>query len=181
MPAELVNMDRPADMKDHIGGIQSKVYFAPRSWFSLIAGFKTWAAAGDLAKIDGPHTFTAGKGFITLEGDFKSNTFEGETVGAWGSNNKKFTVKAKYHGTGPEAAEIEALLNNAEGVVLTKRLTADAAPITNQFGLDQMPVRCSGVKWTSGTPESGEAGLELTFEAIQPRLAFYTGVITEKP
>lgn len=233
MAAELVNMDRPANMHDHIGGLQDKVHFAPLSWFRTIATFVTpHAALGDLVKIEDDHGFlpaaaddynvltaylageymlftdgiyyrcvtptAAGedpvtdaakwadatsemKGFVTLEGDFKSNTFEGETVGSWGSNNKKFTVKAKYHGTGPEAAEIEALLNNAEGILLTKRLVASGDPMVNQFGMEQMPSRCTGVKWASGTPESGEAGLELTFEAIQPRLIFYDGDILAKP
>lgn len=181
--ADLINLKRPyATQKNNVGGLQQTVLVARMDKFATIAGFVSPVVnPEDAVTISGDHTFGLTDGFTELEGDFKKNTFEGEKSGDWGSNNKKWTIKAFFYGTGKEAAAAELEYNNAEVMLLTKKIVGNGAPVVNQFGLKDVPARCIDAKWTSGTPDSGFAGIEFTFEAFQPSLAYYEGVVTLKP
>lgn len=184
---ELVKLNRPTNLYDNIGGIKDKVFIAPKDWFTAIQGWKAaptppaLPAAGDMVTIDQDHTFSTGKGFITLEFDFKTSNIEGEKSADFGSNNKKFTIIGHYYGITEEAAEVEALLNNNEVICIVEKLDGSLTTKKLQFGLKDMPGRVIDAKWKTGTPDSGYAGCEFTIECFQPRLAFYKGVITEKP
>jgi len=180
---ELVSIKRPyATAKDNIGGIAATLFLARFDKFLVISEFVSPIVnPEDAVTITADHTFDVADGFIELEGDFKKNMWEGEKAGDWGSNNKKWTIKAFFYGTGKEVAAAEAEYNNAEVMVLATKLKAAAGADVNQFGLKDMPARCIEAKWTSGTPDAGFAGIEFTFEAFQPTLAFYEGVVTMKP
>jgi hypothetical protein len=179
MPLELVKLDRATDNYDNIGGIVDKIYFAPKGWFTAVGGFMTWAAAGDSAIISAVHTFSSGKGFVTLEGDFKQNSVKGKKSGEFGSHNKTFDIECMFHGLGKVASEVETMLNNQEGICLVKKLNAGAMT-TYQFGLAEMWARVVDVEWDFGKPDSDKAGLKIMIQAVQPRLAIYTGDITLK-
>lgn len=180
---ELIDLKRDyANQKDNIGGVVAEILAARFDKFTLITGFVSPIVnPEDAVTITADHTFGVSDGFITLEGDFKKNMFEGEKSGDWGSNNKKWTIKAFFYGTGKEAAAAEAEYNNAEVMLLVRKLKGDSAGPTLQFGIKDMPARCIDAKWTSGTPDSGFAGIEFTFEAFQPTPAYYEGVVTMKP
>lgn len=180
---EFLDIKRPhATAKDNIGGIAATLYLARTDKFTLIAEFVTPVVnPEDAVTIEDDHTFGVSDGFTEMEGDFKKNMWEGEKAGDWGSNNKKWTVKAFFYGTGKEVVAAEAEYNNAEMIILARKLKAGPGADINQFGLKDMPARCVDAKWTSGTPDSGFAGIEFTFESYHPTLAFYEGIITMKP
>lgn len=182
MPLELGHLGQIANPQENVGGIQQELLVAPISWMSSpIPGIVSpWAAVGDSAKITGDYTFNVGYGFVKMRYDYKKNMFEGEQVGDFGSDGTKFTIKGTYYGLDEELSEMVSLLSNTDLIVLAKDLSLGTPKVYN-FGTEQLPCRKVGHKYTSGTPDSGFKGVEITFEVYQQRLLIYTGAITTKP
>jgi len=182
MALELINLLRPADLANNVGGVQQEILVAPVSWFTTLVDPPTsHTLAGDSAKIAGNHVFSSGKGFIRLEGDYKTNNFEGALTGEFGSNNREYKVKASFHSISAVEAEVTNQLTNADLIILVRNIKPGATEEVIQFGIRTMPAHLSAANDTSGTPSEGKKGVDYEFTARQPLKYFYGGTITLKP
>lgn len=166
-------------LEDNIGGISTRVFWAPKSWFATIgavADFATATTASELVEISTDHTFTTGKGFLEIYSTRDKGKDEIATVGE--RDGKGSLNKGKIFNPGVNVAKLGQyrMMKNDSGIWLFE--LSDGVLI--QLGSNRFPAEQS-VKFDTAQNESGVRGTEIEVTAFESFIQVYTGAVTMKP
>jgi hypothetical protein len=163
--------------KDNMGGMGTRVLYAPISVFLLIKKLKTTIAPGDKVTIDGSHTFLTGEGFHTAYATTESVKKMLETQGELAGRSKKAKLEFFYPGTSKAAAEFDRQAQNDEFIFLVRDPNEPDDTVWLQQGSEDFPVTVSA-NYDSATPGAGRKGWSFVAEAHQLGMQYYEGTIT---
>lgn len=161
-------------------GISEFLLFAPVTDFTAIAAPEApFTNQGDMIRITGDHTFSAGKGFVKMQLAPRKNKFDMKTVGDIGLS-KMVTDALEFFVPGSYVEAHEQMKNiiNTPLIVLVKDANCEAG-IYYQFGSGCLSAWAT-VDFGTGTTNDGVKGFtgKITYDGS---LFFYEGEITLLP
>jgi hypothetical protein len=164
--------------KDNPGGLKTKCYYAPESYFETIKRTKTTNLPGDSVTIDGAHAFKNGKGFLEMYSTLDFSELKLDPVGERDGRSFKGSIPLFYPGNEKEAAEQAAQLKNEPGILLVEEMDGNGVRYiqcgSEGLGVELIP------GYTSGKPSGGRRGWTFTGEFFAQKQYFYEGAIALK-
>jgi len=172
---DLVDVLAPSGSANNMGGTKQRFWFAPLSYFDVIA--KPATVPSTLAEnvlISDSHTFLAGKGFhcayITL--DKNGVTFESQ--GERDGRSYKQSFKGFTPGATAEKNGLFGRSKNERFIVLIEQTDG----IVSQIGTEDYYAEMVA-KFTSGEKSSDLRGYEISVESVANENYIYAGTIVE--
>lgn len=165
--------------KDNPGGIKTKCYYAPESWFTTIQKpTNAGTTPGDSVTIATAHVFEAGKGWIEMYSTLDFSELKLDPVGERDGRLFKGTIPLFFPGNDPAAAELAAQLKNEPGILLVEELDGNGTRYiqcgSEGLGVELIPA------YTSGKVSGTRRGWTFTGEFYSMRQYFYEAAIALK-
>ena len=131
----------------------------------------------NLVTISQDHVFLTDKGFLRINCAPSKNQLEAAMIGDAGSLKFMKSMKIFIPGSDAELHSQITQMMNTPGIYLVKDSNC-GADVWYQLGCDCVYAHFKDGKFTSGTNKDGVKGYEITIEAPDSAVTFYTGVIT---
>lgn len=164
----------PSGGADNMGGTKQFFYYAPLSYFNVIA--KPDPAATTLAgkvEIASTHTFITDKGFHKMYCTLDKGSAENDVQGERDGRSYKQMLKAFYPGSDSEIHGFVSQAKNDRFIILVPMPDGKI----NQIGSEDFYAEITA-KFTTGTNSGGIRGYEITGESMGPSNLVYKGTIT---
>lgn len=179
---DYLNLTGPNGTEDNMGGLVTKAYYAPASYFTTISepdenlsGTITDYAL--LVEINTAHTFAAGKGFHTIYNTQETGELKDERQGELDGYSIKTTVSFWYPGHKSDFLGWMTRAKNDRFIWLFKMPDG----VVRQVGSDLFPAYVSPSNGGSGKGGAGRRGFEFTVTSYSSGPLIYTPAIALHP
>ena len=158
-------------------GFKQTAHIALPEWIATEAVPALNSALGDKYKIATSHTFTTGKGALSVQCFYKTGDQSGEAAGDMGAKILNFKPKIFIQGDNAAALELVNNLLNKQVILWLEKPGCPGQLV--QYGCTCTPAVIDTVNPVVGVLLAGKAGYEVMFE-VQEKY-FYNATLTVYP